>query len=87
MTEELHLLDRTAVRGCAAEADVCRVVTDAPQRRYPDAVFPHDLPAHRGEEVAGKVLEGPRSLAWTRAAMRLPSAMAVPEHTVGLWPR
>ncbi|WP_052862859.1 ornithine carbamoyltransferase [Streptomyces niger] len=47
--------------------------------RWPRAVFLHDLPAHRGDEVAGEVLDGPRSLAWTQAAMKLSSAMAVLE--------
>ncbi|MFS8201366.1 ornithine carbamoyltransferase [Streptomyces sp. CWNU-52B] len=49
--------------------------------RWPDASFLHDLPAHRGDEVSGEVLDGPRSLAWTQAAMKLPSAMAVLEAT------
>ncbi|MGK5534293.1 ornithine carbamoyltransferase [Streptomyces sp. URMC 129] len=49
--------------------------------RWPDAVFLHDLPAHRGDEVAADVLDGPRSLAWEQAAMKLPSAMAVLEWT------
>jgi ornithine carbamoyltransferase/carbamoyltransferase len=48
-------------------------------RRWPRARFLHDLPAHRGDEVAGEVLDGDRSLAWTQAAMKLPSAMAVLE--------
>ncbi|MFF1476752.1 hypothetical protein ACFVYD_04080 [Streptomyces sp. NPDC058301] len=87
MTEELFFLDRMAVRQCAAELDVCQVVTAPLLGMYPDAVFAHDLPAHRGEEVAGEVLDGPRPLAWTQAAMKLPSAMAVPEHTIGPWPR
>ncbi|MEU9624554.1 MULTISPECIES: ornithine carbamoyltransferase [unclassified Streptomyces] len=52
-------------------------------RRWPHASFLHDLPAHRGDEVAGEVLDGPRSLAWTQAAMKLCSAMAVLEATVG----
>ncbi|WP_326598024.1 ornithine carbamoyltransferase [Streptomyces sp. NBC_01803] len=47
--------------------------------RWPGAAFMHDLPAHRGDEVAGDVLDGPESLAWTQAAMKLPSAMAVLE--------
>ncbi|GAA0248336.1 ornithine carbamoyltransferase [Saccharothrix sp. NPDC042600] len=51
--------------------------------RWPDAVFLHDLPAHRGEEVAGAVLDGARSLAWTQAAMKAASAMAVLERFVG----
>ncbi len=47
--------------------------------RWPQALFMHDLPAHRGDEVTGEVLDGPRSLAWTQAAMKLPAAMAVLE--------
>ncbi|MFF5531498.1 ornithine carbamoyltransferase [Streptomyces cinerochromogenes] len=54
--------------------------------RWPRALFLHDLPAHRGDEVAGEVLDGPRSLAWTQAAMKLPSAMAVLEHATGSLP-
>ena len=45
----------------------------------PDAVFMHDLPAHRGDEVTAEVLDGPRSIAFTQAACKLYSAMAVLE--------
>lgn len=47
--------------------------------RWPTARLMHDLPAHRGEEVSGAALEGPRSIAWTQAEMKLTSAMAILE--------
>jgi ornithine carbamoyltransferase len=57
-------------------------VDEALLRRWPDAKLMHDLPAHRGEEVSGAALEGPRSVAWTQARMKLASAMAVLEWAV-----
>ncbi|MFD3656610.1 ornithine carbamoyltransferase [Streptomyces sp. NPDC058620] len=56
-------------------------------RRWPEAKFMHDLPAHRGEEVSGAVLDGPRSIAWKQAEMKLTSAMAVLEWVVTGNPR
>ncbi|HXX88933.1 MAG TPA: ornithine carbamoyltransferase [Acidimicrobiales bacterium] len=35
-----------------------------------DAVVLHCLPAHRGEEISGDVIDGPRSLVWAQAAHR-----------------
>lgn len=46
---------------------------------HPRAVFLHDLPAHRGEEVDAAVLDGPASLAFRQAHMKMYSAMAVLE--------
>ena len=42
-----------------------------------DAVFLHCLPAHRGEEVAPEVIDGPRSLVWPQAANRMHAVRAL----------
>jgi ornithine carbamoyltransferase len=42
----------------------------------PDAVFLHCLPAHRGQEVATDVIDGPQSAVWQQAANRLPTEQA-----------
>jgi ornithine carbamoyltransferase len=43
----------------------------------PDVVFLHCLPAHRGEEVATEVIDGPRSLVWPQAANRMHAVRAL----------
>ena len=48
----------------------------------PDAIVLHCLPAHRGEEITGDVLDGPQSLAWVQAANRLHVAKALLEYVM-----
>ncbi len=49
---------------------------------YPGAIFMHDLPAHREEEVASAVIDGSQSVVFDQAACKMFSAMAVLEWTL-----
>ncbi|WP_447007970.1 ornithine carbamoyltransferase [Saccharothrix isguenensis] len=58
-------------------------VNSALMDRLPGALFLHDLPAHRGEEVTAEVLDGPASVAFEQAENKYHSARAVLEWCAG----
>ena len=52
------------------------------RRADTDALFMHCLPAHRGEEVAAEVIDGPQSVVWDEAENRLHAQKALLEYLV-----
>ncbi len=50
------------------------------------AVFMHCLPAHRGQEVSGQVIDGPNSLIYPQAHNRMHAARAVLAFLLGVRP-
>jgi ornithine carbamoyltransferase len=54
-----------------------QVDADLMKKANSDAVFMHCLPAHRGEEVSAKVIDGTQSLVWDEAENRLHAQKAL----------
>ena len=59
------------------ELEPFRVTPELMALANPHAVFMHCLPAHRGQEVAAEVIDGPISVVWQQAANRLPTEQAL----------
>jgi ornithine carbamoyltransferase len=66
--------DEAAIRRKAFEG--YQVDDDLMAAAGADAWFLHCLPAHRGEEVAASVIDGPRSVVWRQAENRMHAARA-----------
>ena len=49
----------------------CQVDGEVIPEADKDAIFMHCLPAHRGDEVAAEVIDGPQSAVWDEAENRL----------------
>jgi ornithine carbamoyltransferase len=62
-----------------AFADWC-VDAEMMAAAQPDALFMHCLPAHRGEEVAADVMDGPQSVVWDEAENRMHVQKALMEY-------
>jgi ornithine carbamoyltransferase len=54
-----------------------RLDSEAVSRAADDAIVLHCLPAHRGEEIADEVIDGPRSAVWDQAENRLHTQKAL----------
>lgn len=60
-----------------------RLDSDVVAMAKDDAIVMHCLPAHRGEEIAADVIDGPRSVVWDQAENRLHTQKALLSFLLG----
>ena len=60
-----------------------QVSQEVMDRAHPEAIFLHCLPAHRGEEVAAEVIDGPQSRVFDEAENRLHAQKAIMMELMG----
>jgi len=60
-----------------------QVTQELMSRGHPEAIFLHCLPAHRGEEVATEVIDGPQSRVFDEAENRLHAQKAIMMELMG----
>ena len=72
-------------RRAAAFASDYQVDAALMAQAAPEALFMHCLPAHRGEEVAAEVIDGPQSVVWDEAENRLHAQKALLEFLLGAY--
>jgi ornithine carbamoyltransferase len=68
--EDTYVERKEAFAGYAITGDIMALAK-------PNAIFMHDLPAHRGEEVMDDVIEGPQSVVFDQAENRLHAQKAI----------
>ncbi len=71
--------DKEEQAGRMARFAPFQVNEDLLDQASPEVVFLHCLPAHRGEEVSGTLLDDPRSAVWQEAGNRLHTQKALLE--------
>ena len=70
---------RPRTRSASATSQDWQVDAEMMKAAKKDALFMHCLPAHRGEEVAAEVIDGPQSVVWDEAENRLHTQKALME--------
>jgi ornithine carbamoyltransferase len=74
--EKEHAERIAAFRGFTVDAKLMK-------NAKPDALVMHCLPAHRGEEIAAEVIDGPPSVVFDQAENRLHTQKAIMEMLMG----